>query len=260
MKIVQITDTHLVPPGQRLHGLDPQSRLEACVADICENHADAELCIHTGDLAHKGEIASYRLLRECLSGLPIPIHYMVGNHDDRDNLRKVFPEVASDDAGFIQTALDVTAGRLILLDTMEQHEKYGTFCDGRAAWLKAQLETCENRPAFLFMHHPPFKIGIPSTDRIRLTRGAELFAETITPFSNIRHIFLGHTHRPVAGSWRDIPISMFRGTNHQVPFDLVHELPMPRSHEPPAYGVIFLNSDSVIIHYHDFMDETAFFA
>ena len=58
----------------------------------------------------------------------------------------------------------------------------------------------------------------------------------------------------------NIPFSMFRGTNHQVAFDLVNESPIPRSHEPPAYGVIFLNSDGVIIHYHDFLDRTAFIA
>lgn len=258
MKIIQITDTHLVPPGQRLHGLDPQARLQACIADIRAHHGDAALCIHTGDLAHKGEIASYRLLRECLSDFPMPIHFMVGNHDDRDNLREVFPEVATDACGFVQTVLDVPAGRLILLDTMEQHEKHGSFCDRRAAWLTAQLQACEGGPAYLFMHHPPFEIGIPSVDRIRLIPGADLFAETVAPFANIRHIFLGHVHRPLAGSWHTIPISMFRGTNHQVAFDLKQELPMPRSHEPPAYGVIFLNSDSVLVHFHDFLDETTF--
>jgi len=260
MKIIQITDTHLVPPGHELHGLDPQARLTACIADIRAHHSDATLCIHTGDLAHKGEIESYRLLRDCLSDLPIPIHFMVGNHDDRSNLREVFPDVATDPSGFIQTVLDVPAGRLILLDTQEHKEKHGSFCDRRAAWLAEQLKACRDKPVYIFMHHPPFKIGIPSVDRIRLLSGADLFAETIAPYSNIKHLFMGHIHRPVAGSWRNIPISMFRGTNHQVPFDLEHELPMPRSHEPPAYGVIFLNADSVLIHYHDFLDQTAFVA
>ncbi len=34
MKLIQITDTHLVPPGERLYGLDPRARLEACIADV----------------------------------------------------------------------------------------------------------------------------------------------------------------------------------------------------------------------------------
>lgn len=260
MKIIQITDTHLVPPGQRLHGLDPQTRLEACIADIREHHADAALCIHSGDLAHKGEIPSYNLLRDCLSKLPIPFHLMVGNHDHRDNLRTVFPEVSADDHGFIQTVVDVSAGRLILLDTKENNEKHGSFCEHRAAWLTAKLREAVDRPVYVFMHHPPFEIGIPAVDNIRLKSGAGLFAETVAPYSNIRHLFLAHVHRPLAGSWRNIPISIFRGTNHQVPFDMKRVSPMPRSHEPPAYGVIFLNADSVLVHFHDYLDRTAFVA
>ena len=45
MKIIQITDTHLMPRGTELHGLNPCERLEACIASIKEIHADAELCI-----------------------------------------------------------------------------------------------------------------------------------------------------------------------------------------------------------------------
>ncbi len=260
MKIIQITDTHLVPPGQRLHGLDPRERLEACVADIRTHHADAVLCIHTGDLAHKGEIPSYRVVRDCLSALPIPYHLMVGNHDDRGNLRVVFPEAAKDPNGFVQTVIDLSAGRLILLDTLEQGEKFGSLCERRAAWLQDQLHAADGRPVYLFMHHIPFEIGVPSVDRIRLLRGRDLLAETIAPFSNVRHVFSGHVHRPVAGSWRGIPFSVFRGTNHQVAFDLERELPMTRSHEPPAYGVIFLEPDRVLVHYHDYLDATAFVA
>jgi 3',5'-cyclic-AMP phosphodiesterase len=34
MKLIQITDTHLVGPGLRLYGLDSRARLDAAVADI----------------------------------------------------------------------------------------------------------------------------------------------------------------------------------------------------------------------------------
>ena len=38
MKIIQVTDLHLVTPGQTLCGLDPLARLQACIADINQNH------------------------------------------------------------------------------------------------------------------------------------------------------------------------------------------------------------------------------
>ena len=59
MKIIQITDTHLMQRGTELLGLNPYERLDACIASIIEFHADAELCIITGDLtdqAHRKHI------------------------------------------------------------------------------------------------------------------------------------------------------------------------------------------------------------
>jgi len=54
MKIIQITDTHLMPHGTDLHGLNPCERLEACISSINEFHADADLCFITGDLTDQG--------------------------------------------------------------------------------------------------------------------------------------------------------------------------------------------------------------
>ena len=73
---------------------------------------------------------------------------------------------------------------------------------------------------------------------------------------NIRHLFFGHLHRPVAGSWRGIPISTLRATSHQVALDFVIEGRIPGSHEPPAYGVCLLEEDQMIVHMHDFLDRT----
>jgi 3',5'-cyclic AMP phosphodiesterase CpdA len=44
MKFIQVTDMHIMPPGERLLGLDPRAQLDACIADINAHHADAELC------------------------------------------------------------------------------------------------------------------------------------------------------------------------------------------------------------------------
>ncbi len=260
MKIIQITDTHLVPQERDMHGVNPFERLSACIDDIRNNHADAELCVFTGDLAHKGEIGAYEALSEIVSRLPIPYHFLVGNHDVRENLLSVFPKTSKDENGFIQSVVDVDAGRLIFLDTVEKGEKFGGFCEKRADWLSTQLKNCEDKPVYLFLHHPPFDIGIPNIDRMRLLRGDDLLAETLAPYSNIRHLFFGHVHRPTAGSWKGIPFSSFRGTAHQVALTLEQTPHLVRSHEPPAYGVVFLHSDTTVVHFNDYLDDTAFVA
>src|SRR5262245_62084091 len=77
MKVIQVTDLHLVRPGERLFDTDPLQRLEACLADIISNHTDADLCVFTGDLAHLGDAAAYAALRERLCALPMPSAIMM---------------------------------------------------------------------------------------------------------------------------------------------------------------------------------------
>jgi Icc protein len=253
-KIIQITDIHFVSQGKRLHGLDPQERLCACIRDINTHHSDADLCVLTGDLAEKGDIEAYRSLRDCLNMLTIPCHLMIGNHDNRENFLKVFPNAPIDKNGFIQSVIDTASGRFLLLDTVQQNLRSGSYCAKRGKWLKDQLAAAVNTEVYLFMHHPPFDIGIPCLDHIRLLKESDFFTHIIAPYSNIKHLFLGHGHRPVTGCWKGIPFSMVRGTNHQVPFDFDAVDVVPKSHEPPAYAVIFLESELTVVHFNEYLD------
>lgn len=158
-KIIQVSDTHFVCAGEALHGLDPRARLDACIADINANHGDAELCVFSGDLTHTGERDAYRHFRECIACIALPYRLMVGNHDDRDNLRAVFPQAPDDGGGFVQDALDFAWGRVILVDTLEPNEDWGSFCERRARWLAERLVEAADRPVYIFMHHPPLNIG-----------------------------------------------------------------------------------------------------
>ncbi len=255
MKFIQVTDMHIMPPGERLLGLDPRAQLDACIADINAHHADAELCVFTGDLGHEGYVDAYRNLRDALAALSLPYYLMLGNHDDREAFKEAFPEIACDRHGFVQSVIDTGAGRFILLDSYEPAAVWGSFCEKRAAWLRDRLEESTGRPVYLFIHHPPFEIGIPSLDRIRLLEAGHLRG-AIEPFDNIKHIFFGHVHRPIAGSWLGIPCSFVRGTNHQVALDFHTTRPVPKNHEPPAYAVVLLNSESVVVHMHDFLDNS----
>ncbi len=253
MKIVQVTDTHLVGPGQKVYGIDPRARLDACFADINARHGDAAFCVLSGDLTDRGEAGAYRELRHALAALRLPYHVMIGNHDSRQTLLEVLPETPADPDGFVQCALDTPAGRVLLLDTVAAGRHAGAFCEARADWLAARLDEAGDVSVYIFMHHPPFDIGIPSLDRIRLADPGA-FVRAIEGRRNLRHIFFGHVHRPVSGSWRGIPFSALRGTAHQVALDLETESPIPKTREPPAYAVILLESQRTVVHLHDYLD------
>lgn len=256
MKLIQISDIHLMPPGQDLRGLNPQARLEACIADINARQGDADFCIFTGDLANAGDPEAYLNLRSCLNELQIPYFLAIGNHDSRQQFCRAFPEVKRDVNDFYQYAIDHPEARFLVLDTVEEGAHWGAYCATRAGWLDQQLADAAGKRVYIFMHHPPFDIGLPSQDNLRI-KDPQFFAEVIGRHRNVKHIFHGHVHRPVCGSWRGIPVSALRGTNHQVQFDLQTVAPIPLCHEPPAYAMILLRPDQTIIHFHDYLDQSA---
>jgi 3',5'-cyclic-AMP phosphodiesterase len=258
MKFVQITDIHLVAPGDRLYGLDPKERLESCIEDINNQHSDAELAVITGDLAHRGEERAYRLLNDLLKRLKMPTHLLIGNHDDRKGFQAAFPSAAKDPNGFVQFSLDTPAGRFIGLDTNDPTGHHGTLCRERLDWLDAQLREAAGRPVYLFMHHAPFAVGLRKMDTIAL-KDNHPFADILTSRGNVRHIFFGHLHRSLSGSWHGIPFSNLPGTNHQVALDFVVEHVVPGSHEPPAYAVVFALPEATLVHLRNFSDRTATF-
>ena len=78
MKLIHVTDTHLIHPGKTLHGLDPEFRFEACMKDIILNHSDADCLLITGDLADKGEASAYELMAKSLKQYPVPATWCLG--------------------------------------------------------------------------------------------------------------------------------------------------------------------------------------
>jgi len=254
MKIIQITDPHLVKPGELLLTSDPLRRLEACIADVRAHHADAELCVVTGDLADRGEPEAYAALRDRLRGLPMPVRLLLGNHDDRATFRASFRDVAADPHGFVQSTLDGELGRFIFLDTNQRGTHAGWYCGERQAWLRERLAEVAGRPVYLFMHHHPFPVHLQAADDLILRQSAE-FAEIVSGHA-VRHIFFGHVHRPIAGSWHGIPFTTLRGLNHQVWLDFSLGSGIVLSLEPPAYAIAFVSEAAVVVHNHDFLDDS----
>lgn len=262
VKLIHLTDPHFVPAGETLYGRDPNVALAAAVADINQNHADADLVVITGDLTHWGEPDAFSQLTETLAPLEPPLQLLIGNHDKREVFAEHFPDRPLDEYGFVQSMQETPVGRFLFLDTNQIGTHAGWYCQMRRAWLSRQLAAASDAdaPVFLFMHHPPFNIGLAPLDRIALQE-PEAFAEVVRPHAaRIRHLFFGHIHRPLCGSWLGIPVSSLRGLNHQCWLDFANQGEIGGSFEPPAYAVVLIDDDSVIIHTHDFLDDSPKFS
>lgn len=254
MKFIHLTDTHLIADAGLLYGTNPKQRLQLAVRHLLAHQPDAQAVVITGDLTHYGHAQAYEHLRECLAPLTMPVFPILGNHDDRGIFQSYFPDVDADENGFVQYARDFGDYCALFLDTNEPGVHWGVYCKQRAAWLQARLAQT-NKPVLLFMHHPFFPIGIRGMDALSL-RDNSAFINAIAGFEQkIRHVFFGHIHRPICGTFRGIGYSTLKGTNHQVALDLHGDENMILgSHEQPQYGVVLLSEDQVLIHAEDFLD------
>lgn len=246
-KLIQLTDMHLTPPGTTLHGVDMAARLAAVIAHIAFKHADADAVILTGDLVDDRSEASYRLLRAALDGLPpCPRHFCLGNHDGRDGFRRVFPEVAFDGNGFAQWAASLGGHLLIGLDTLVEGSDAGALGPERLGFLREAL-SASTAPVLLFLHHLPFRNGIRRFDATMLADGDALWAALAPHRSRVRHMFMGHTHRLIAGSWRGLPFTVSPGTCLPSLLDFTSPA-AERLLVEPSFTVILVEGDDLLVH------------
>ncbi|MEK9785808.1 MAG: phosphodiesterase [Gammaproteobacteria bacterium] len=224
MLIAQITDTHIKSPRGRLayKTVDTVANLERCVAHVMALEPQPDLVLMTGDLTDFGRPEEYRLLRELIRPLSMPVYLIPGNHDERGALLAAFVGDAYLEGlnnGFVQYTVENYPVRLIGLDTVIPGDSQGTLCSERLAWLDARLNEQADRPTVLFMHHPPFKTGIDAMDRQGFIDAKRLGA-LVERHPQVQHIICGHVHRPIHVQWHGVTVSVGPSASHYVALDL----------------------------------------
>ncbi|MEL6647734.1 MAG: phosphodiesterase [Pseudomonadota bacterium] len=250
MKLLHFTDIHLTTPGQTIGGRDPIANFKRGLEHAMALHGDADALFITGDLSDWGDLEDYRRLKTIVATLPMPVHLLIGNHDDRPTLLKAYPELQGD-GGFVHHVVPLPLGRAITLDTWAPQTHAGHFCTARAAWLSDQL-TALPGPIWIFMHHNPVPTQVAPMDQIMLL-DADRFAQTLAPHrAKIRHIFHGHCHLTLSGSLHGIPFSAPRGTNHAGWPDFAAERLLSAADLAEAYSVIFADAHTTLVHQVEF--------
>lgn len=251
MRVLILSDLHLVPPGQPLYGLDPFANLARAVDLILRDHCDAALLVLMGDLTDAGDPAAYAGLAETLKPLPMPVLPLTGNHDTRAGVAGAFPAAPRDAQGFLEALHVYPEASLLTLDTLDEGstEADGVLCPARLAFLERALAGAPaDRPLILLQHHPPMELGLPGMDRIRLRNPEEEWA-VIAQTRRPDLLIAGHVHRPVSGVWRGIPFHLQRGLAHQVAWGPLTPGEGNRgTHEPPDLGIVEIGPEGIRVH------------
>ncbi|MBD3844348.1 phosphodiesterase [Bosea sp. SSUT16] len=239
MIIAQLSDFHARPHGNPAYGIvETNPAIERAVDEILKLEPRPDCVLVTGDLSDCGLPEEYGIVRAALRRLPMPIYVIPGNHDRRDTfaaeLRPDHPYLPQ--AGFLHYVIDDFPVRLIGLDTVVAGEDGGEICAVREAWLAEQLAQGQGKPTVIFMHHPPFPVGVDGMD-IMPCKVSSGFAELIARHPEIERVLCGHYHRPIQLRFAGTIGYVVPGTAHQVALDLRPGTENRFVMEPPALAL-----------------------
>ena len=255
MKIIHLSDPHIEP--KLLHGIDSKQRFKLALEHIKENHINADHFIITGDITHFGQNNSYQIFKDILVEINLPKHLkpklILGNHDNRENFKKNFPDIKTDKNGFVQYVEKDNDKTFIFLDTNLAGKDEGYLCEKRQHWLIDILQKEKQNKIFLFMHHNPLALGHKKSDSIGLVQREE-FKKILLQFKNsIEHIFFGHQHITSSGQYLGITFSSPRSTWQPLVSNFIDRYRLGTANTDPNYNVILLSDDSIIVHSEDFL-------
>jgi len=240
MIIAQITDFHVRPRGVLAYGgIDTNAMLRNAVAAVANLDPAPDCVIATGDLADCGLEEEYREIASALAQLPIPVFVIPGNHDRREAMRSALGgrhRYLDQSPEFFQYVIDDFSVRLIALDTVIAGETGGEICAAREAWLAQALSDGDGRPTLVFMHHPPFRTGVPAMDAM-MCKTAPSFVDLIARHPEVERIVAGHYHRPIVVRWAGTIGFVAPSTAHQVVLDLRESEPTRWALEPPGFAL-----------------------
>ena len=253
--IAQISDLHLKRPGELAYGkVDTGAALRRCVAHLNGFRPRPSIVVISGDLVDTPHPDEYLHLIELVAPLEIPFAAVPGNHDSREMLRSALPDQPYARAsGPTDLTINVDGIDLILLDSSVPTEPYGLLEAESLHWLDDVCASAPERPAIVFLHHPPFKAGIWHMDRNNL-RNALALADVLRRHRRVQHVGSGHIHRSVLTHFADIPTTICPAPNHAVDLDIGADRTPGFAIEPPAFHLHcwFGNddggSDSVVTH------------
>jgi 3',5'-cyclic AMP phosphodiesterase CpdA len=251
MIVAQLTDTHVIadPSLHELH-VDNNHRLELAVASLNAEAPRPTLALLTGDLTNTGADDEFAVLAELIGELDIPVLAIPGNHDTRDGIRAVFPDLAWADGDHASCVVDVddpTIGpmRFIGLDSTIPGQPGAAIDAEREQWLIDAIDGAPGRVA-LALHHPPFETGIQWMDRSGFVGLDRL--EAVLDSHPVERIMSGHIHRSLTAVVAGIPAITCPSTIHHVDLDLTPDGAISLIVDPPAYALHVITERGWVTH------------
>ena len=253
--VAQITDLHIGFDRDNPHELNVR-RLNLVIDQLNEMRPKPSLLLVTGDLVEHGDdVDAYQHMKALVARWEGPVAWAVGNHDNRDVLRSVIPDVPTDENGFIQHELDHGGVRWIILDTLYEGRHGGMICEQRAAWLKKRLRERKDVPTVIVLHHPPVDTGIDWMSALNCEAWVQRLEAAVRSANQVVGMIAGHVHRPIATSFAGKPLVVCSSTAPPLALELEDidpKAPDGRAlilGDAPAYALHYWNGERLLTHF-----------
>jgi Icc protein len=235
MRIVQITDIHITTDTNPVLGVDTRKNFLNTLRESLTYNPD--ILVLTGDLAFQsGNRQVYIWIKEQLDSCGVKEYRIIGgNHDDIITMSEVFgldQYVHGDELYYS------VSPAMIFLDTAK------AYCsDAQWTWLRQQVEPISEISPIVFMHHPPFKSGMPHMDNKYAFKQPDRFMEIFNSAAKAPVIFCGHYHSEISMEKAGIRVFITPSTYLQIgsrkeEFEVDHRI--------PAFRIIDINPNSII--------------
>jgi 3',5'-cyclic AMP phosphodiesterase CpdA len=195
-----LADTHVAADRGRVNrGVNMADHLARVVKEVAELKPRPAGVLLDGDAAYlRGEAGDYRTLGELLkplSAADLPVHFTLGNHDQRDNFRAGLLRGAARSALASHQVSVVECKRVnwFLLDSLvKTNSTPGELGKEQLDWLAGALDARATRPALVVVHHDP-QWTAPAKRRGLVD--TEWLFEVLAGRKQVKALLFGHTHR-----------------------------------------------------------------
>lgn len=198
-RVAILNDTHVggIHPD---HASIP-TRLRETVAWLAGLERLPAAVVINGDLAlSNGQRKDYEHLARLLAPLRaagVPVHFTLGNHDDRAAFREVLAQDSGEKSpvpGKHVKIVSLTHANLFLLDSLHKPPGMeGRLGADQLEWLASMLRTTSDKPALIFAHHNPRLGGDPSSFARGLEDSHELW-QVLKAHRQVKAYVHGHLH------------------------------------------------------------------
>ena len=195
LKFLHISDLHYLIDSSKLEKQWKNNySYKEVMKDFLESldYSDIDFVAITGDLTNDGDTQDYEELYTFLSTtIPktIPVHMTLGNHDYKEQFKKVFnPRVES----ILNYSVTYQGYRLIFLDSSSEDFHHGRISEQQFEWLQNEMKEPSEKGTLIFQHHP---YEIVWNDVSQRTEVPNDYYDFLREQDEIIGIFCGHLHQ-----------------------------------------------------------------